>query len=197
VQGDPLAKLPNPKHDYSGKTDVAVHIPEKSQANVKARRPSMVPEESKTIKETRVPKDGIASFSRAKTFDRQRIVEQLIEAAPRVLVDCEDNYFDTPFRARLYSKLQGSEDVKLKTAAEVDADEVHRHKTIENDSILLYMRKYIIEKFTRRDAMTALYELGDGKTKIDSLTAMETDTKIVVTRAGVGIRSYWSATLDN
>lgn len=164
-------KLPNPKHDRREKTDAAVHTPEKNQANVKTRRPSMAPEEPKPIQETHVPKDGIDSCNRAKTFDRQRIVKQLIEAAPRVLVDCCDKYKDTPFRARLDIKIQEPESEYMKpiSAAEVEgqleADEIHRHNTIENDPILLYMRKYIIEKFTRRDAMTALYKPGDGKSK--------------------------------
>jgi hypothetical protein len=158
-------KLPNPKHGHREKPDAAIHTPEKNQANVKTRRPSMAPEEPKIIQETHVSKDDITSCSRAKTFDRQRIVKQLIEAAPRVLVDCCDKYKDTPFRARLYSKFEEPEYMKPRSAAEVEADEILRHNTIENDPILLYMRKYIIEKFTRRDAMTALYKPGDGKSK--------------------------------
>jgi hypothetical protein len=42
--------------------------------------------------------------------------------------------------------------------------EVIRQNEIENDCIAKYMREYIISNFHRKDAIKALYKVGDGMT---------------------------------
>jgi hypothetical protein len=169
------------------KIDGAANIPEKNIANARARRLSKVSEEPKaTIQQPQDSTEGPVILSKFKSFDRLEIVKKLIDAAPRVLVDCKNHppWEETPFLARF--SFQVEEDPKPEDDGEV---EKWRQRIIENDPILFYMRKYIIEEFDREDAMTALYKVGDGKInpKLQTIREIKTDQMFGMTRAGIGI----------
>lgn len=98
----------------------------------------------------------VRELDEPQRFDLSKIIRELINARPRVLVDYEDNKGNTPFQTRL---------AELARAANLDIedDEASRRKLIESDEILRFMREYIIENFDRKDAMKALYKNGDGE----------------------------------
>lgn len=104
------------------------------------------------------------SLARRLPFNMVNIVRKLIDANDRVLVECKDARGRTPFQARVsmflksLAKARGGEDRSRLAEREND-----RRRIVEDDEILRYMRKYIINKFNRHDAMKALYEVGDGK----------------------------------
>lgn len=99
-------------------------------------------------------------------FDLLKVVKKLIQVHPRVLIDYKDSDDETPFQSRLtYLEFirnnennadEQNEDKRVPTADE------RRLGIIRNDLILSYMREYIIDKFDRKDAMKALYRVGEG-----------------------------------
>lgn len=104
------------------------------------------------------PKKNLALLKGSKRFNLLDVVKHLIKANPRVLVDYHDMDGDTPFQARLNTLLLEDDQATDPVQYEID-----RHKIIESDDILREMRAYIIDNFYRKDAMTALYKVGDGK----------------------------------
>ncbi|KAK1252160.1 hypothetical protein MKX08_003347 [Trichoderma sp. CBMAI-0020] len=123
-----------------------------------------------TFKDDQEAKLCTEGKARSRVFDLRHIVEKLVEAKPRVLIDYQDNDDETPFQARLsyllsksqqYNGEQDGNSEKRSTLNGMDDEESKRHKIIENDEILTFLRKYIIENFDRKDARKALYKVGD------------------------------------
>ena len=115
-----------------------------------------------TVKEKETTKGEIDLLRDARRFETLDIVKRLVDASPRVLVDCQDASSCTPFQAALDLELDArrAELASLRTDAQREAK---RHEIIESLPVLTYLRTYIIDKFNRRDAMKALYKVGDGK----------------------------------
>lgn len=125
---------------------------------------------------TRVTGHGKHKYvAQSRPFDPSAIVRELIEAYPSVLTeDYRDCYGDTPFQARL-AWLQDP-DNNCNTAEE-DRDDM-----IDKDPVLCYIREYIISNFDRKDAMKALYKVGDGKaTMLWFSRPIVPETKLVLT----------------
>lgn len=99
------------------------------------------------------PTDG--KMSPEYRFNRLSVIRALIKAEPKALrwKNTEDN---TPFQARLQA-LAKDKDIDVE-----DSDE-ERRKLFEEDEILTYMRQYIIENFSRKEALEALYKEGNGE----------------------------------
>lgn len=106
-------------------------------------------------------KTSVAPTGLARPFDPVHIVRELIKARPLVLVDFEDDSGQTPFQARLAS-LQSDLKIEDVDARQDRKREIQRNELIDKDPILNYMREYIIDKFSRADAMKALYKVGRG-----------------------------------
>ncbi|CAK7226324.1 hypothetical protein SCUCBS95973_006163 [Sporothrix curviconia] len=113
-----------------------------------------------TVKEKETAKNDTDLLRNARRFEILDIVKRLVDACPRVLVDCKDASSCTPFQAALDLEFDEKKDelAALKTDAQ---REDKRHEIIDNLPVLNYLRKYIIDNFNRRDAMRALYKVGD------------------------------------
>ncbi|CAK7209195.1 hypothetical protein SEUCBS140593_000413 [Sporothrix eucalyptigena] len=97
----------------------------------------------------------------ARRFNILDIVKKLVDANPRVLVECKDAYSFTPFQAAfdiLENETYKDEFAKCRTDAQRESK---RHEIIEKEPVVNYLRTYIIDNFIRRDAMRALYKVGD------------------------------------
>lgn len=98
-----------------------------------------------------------------QSFDLVDIVQRLVAASRRVLVDYVDKDGKTPFQLR------------LETLQDEDPEE-RRCSIINDDSILLFMREYIVSTFDRKDALKALYRVGDGEKPHHLSLAEQTQT---------------------
>jgi hypothetical protein len=111
-----------------------------------------------------IPKPDIPG--RRRQFNIVDVVKNLIGAYDRVLVDCKDAEGRTPFQARLFKMMQYSQSSHKADDAGSDTDpEEIRRAVLKDDELLNYMREYIIDNFSRQEAMKALYEVGHGKPK--------------------------------
>ncbi|RYP40703.1 hypothetical protein DL768_010602 [Monosporascus sp. mg162] len=105
-----------------------------------------------------------------RRFDPLAIVRKLVEAKPDVLVNCRDALGNTPFQARLSFLQSELEDQGRDEKVDRDGQESkgrkeckERHEIINEDAVLRFMREYIISNYDRREAMKALYPIGEGK----------------------------------
>lgn len=157
-----------------------------NQSNIKARRGLSleIPGETPSPKQAQEPKKTQTPLKGAREFDLMTIVKKLIDANPRVLLEKDNDDSRTPFQARL-AFLQREDSGDL-TAAEAEAQ---RHEIIDSDPILTYMRSYIVPNFSRRDAMTALYEIGDGESNLCQRQTCELTARDV-SRTGSRVRSF-------
>ncbi|KAK4222100.1 hypothetical protein QBC38DRAFT_504306, partial [Podospora fimiseda] len=106
----------------------------------------------------------------ARTFDLLHVVQKLITAKPRVLVDFEDLEHRTPFQARM-AHLKKERGLAFSDERNRES-EAERNKFIAGDTVLSYMREYIIDNFSRADAMKALYKIGHGMFSTQNSHAM-------------------------
>ncbi|KAI0595325.1 hypothetical protein F4775DRAFT_569866 [Biscogniauxia sp. FL1348] len=124
------------------------------------------PERTKTLgRLTETPLGVKRHENNLPYFNSLNVVKQLIKAYDRVLVDIRDSNGHTPFQARL-AELEKSEqklnaEKGVNKTKDEDNREAFRHEMIENDKILCYLREYIITNFDRRDAIQALYKVGE------------------------------------
>ncbi|KAI1110437.1 hypothetical protein F5Y14DRAFT_363061 [Nemania sp. NC0429] len=92
---------------------------------------------------------------RRREFNIINVVKGLVDAYGRALVDCRDAKNRTPFQARL-SRMEENND----HLSAVDREESRRN-IFKEDEILRYMREYIIDNFSRQEALRALYTIGN------------------------------------
>ncbi|CAI7570067.1 unnamed protein product [Penicillium glandicola] len=112
------------------------------------------PSEKDDVKEPKDPKFPDPQDSKASSlpiFDSFKVMQKLIEVRPRALVDFKDTHGETPFQIRVNALSQN------------DADPSKIDQIIRKDELLSYTRRYIIENFTQRDAVKALYQLGEAR----------------------------------
>lgn len=140
----------------NAQTDKSADNSDRNSANTKATR------RNGTL-ESRV---WVKPATAEPIFNLVDVVKSLVDANPRVLVDYRDVNDETPFQARL-SFLLEKNNPNLDGRSDEEKEKDH-HETIENDKILKYLREYIIQNFYRRDALTALYKVGEGKTLQDA-----------------------------
>lgn len=114
-----------------------------------------------------VQRDDLKLLRKARPFRLLDVVKKLADANPRVLVDYKDADGNTPFQALVELERKFLEDSFAAQKTE-ERREAKRHEMIDSDQILLFLRSYIIDKFDRRDAMKALYKVGDGKSLLYS-----------------------------
>ncbi|KAJ0305018.1 hypothetical protein Brms1b_011026 [Colletotrichum noveboracense] len=114
-----------------------------------------VPATAKAIKDAQHTRTAFPAF------DLLHIIRLLVDANPRVLIHSKDDNDNTPFQSQLYMLAKFyNRDLD---GMDPKTREVTRSEIIEGDSSLTYMRSYIINNFDRRDAIQALYKVGDGK----------------------------------
>lgn len=115
-----------------------------------ARTRSPIKSEFERFNPTLVGEPLVQTKNRPQRFNLLAVVKKLVSARPEVLF-CRDNADDTPFQARMRF-LQGT-----------GTNAKDRREIIKEDEILRFMREYIIDKYDRREAMRALYPVGEGK----------------------------------
>ncbi|KAK4225133.1 hypothetical protein QBC38DRAFT_457589 [Podospora fimiseda] len=97
--------------------------------------------------------------TRIPTWNATRVVRRLVEARPGVLL-WPNAQKETPFQHRLRLVMEPDEnDHHSQPAIPHDRDML-----VNEDRILSYLREYIIDNFSRRDAMKALYKIGEERT---------------------------------
>ncbi|KAJ0271393.1 hypothetical protein COL940_011047 [Colletotrichum noveboracense] len=136
-------------------------------------------------------KDAQHTRTAFPAFDLLHIIRLLVDANPRVLIHSKDDNDNTPFQSRLYMLAKFyNRDLD---GMDPKTREVTRSEIIEGDSSLTYMRSYIINNFDRRDAIQALYKVGDefwSLTYLGCLRPLLTQTPLAAWRKFFDLKGY-------
>ncbi|KAJ5644510.1 hypothetical protein N7507_010521 [Penicillium longicatenatum] len=103
-------------------------------------------------------------------WDRLEVLKSLVEARPDIFIPAKENKKLTPFQLRLaflQERSEGTDDQRQvdqeqndqKENEDIPCDEARRRR-IEQDRLLTFMLRYILEKYNPQTATKALYEPG-------------------------------------
>ncbi|RAH64373.1 ankyrin repeat domain-containing protein [Aspergillus aculeatinus CBS 121060] len=90
-----------------------------------------------------------------------QIVQDLVDAMPAALYQYRDKWGNTPYQARILH-LERERRQRAPDALTADTPKINPQELVKQDDIARFIRSYCIRRLPRRDALTALYTVGEG-----------------------------------
>ncbi|PYI24831.1 hypothetical protein BO99DRAFT_427857 [Aspergillus violaceofuscus CBS 115571] len=89
-----------------------------------------------------------------------QIVQDLVGAMPAALFRYRDKWGNTPYQARILH-LERERRQRAPDASTADTPKINPRELVKQDEIARLIRSYCIRRLPRRDALTALYKVGE------------------------------------
>ncbi|RAH80101.1 hypothetical protein BO86DRAFT_401099 [Aspergillus japonicus CBS 114.51] len=103
-----------------------------------------------------------------------QIVQDLVGAMPAALFRYRDKWGNTPYQARILH-LERERRQRAPDASTADTPKINPRELVKQDEITRLIQSYCIRRLPRRDALTALYKVGEGSYMIPLNTQLDTN----------------------